>query len=139
MKDRSDDPSRYERTLLPRSYISLLSLPVTSPLCVEAAGNMAIPRFTSAWFVCQSFTNMSGRVYYDRKLIHCVMPNEPQRKAICPVPVKYHVISFDIFTRCCPKLIRSGRIMKQTSTHSDTHTHTHTFDVSAGLPASDSS
>ena len=24
MKDRSDDPSHYERTLLPRSYISLL-------------------------------------------------------------------------------------------------------------------
>ena len=26
MKDRSDDPSHYERTLLPRSYISLLQL-----------------------------------------------------------------------------------------------------------------
>ena len=26
MKDRSDDPSHHERTLLPRSYISLLSL-----------------------------------------------------------------------------------------------------------------
>ena len=26
MKDQSDDPSRHERTLLPRSYISLLNL-----------------------------------------------------------------------------------------------------------------
>ena len=29
MKDRSDDPSHHERTLLPRSYISLLSLKVS--------------------------------------------------------------------------------------------------------------
>ena len=30
MKDRSDDPSHHERTLLPRSYISL-------PYCIEAS------------------------------------------------------------------------------------------------------
>ena len=29
MKDRSDDPSHHERTLLPRSYISLLSPSIT--------------------------------------------------------------------------------------------------------------
>ena len=29
MKDRSDDPSHHERTLLPRSYISLLDMTVT--------------------------------------------------------------------------------------------------------------
>ena len=33
MKDRSDDPSYHERTLLPRSYISLLSLKVELRLC----------------------------------------------------------------------------------------------------------
>ena len=31
MKDRSDDPSHHERTLLPRSYISLLMMIVIMP------------------------------------------------------------------------------------------------------------
>ena len=34
MKDRSDDPSRHERTLLPRSYISLLHVGVRAHACV---------------------------------------------------------------------------------------------------------
>ena len=34
MKDRSDDPSHHERTLLPRSYISLLSIVQCVCVCV---------------------------------------------------------------------------------------------------------
>ena len=42
MKDRSDDSSHHERTLLPRSYILLLSLS-ESPMC-----------WTSRAYICQS-------------------------------------------------------------------------------------
>ena len=35
MKDRTDDPSHHERTLLPRSYISLLSLRSRLPIFIS--------------------------------------------------------------------------------------------------------
>ena len=38
MKDRSDDPSHHERTLLPRSYISLLLFPLVSCCRVLQSG-----------------------------------------------------------------------------------------------------
>ena len=38
MKDRSDDPSHHERTLLPRSYISLLSIVQCVCVCVCVGG-----------------------------------------------------------------------------------------------------
>ena len=34
MKDRSDDPSHHERTLLPRSYISLLVVVITTIIMI---------------------------------------------------------------------------------------------------------
>ena len=46
MKDRSDDPSHHERTLLPQSYISLLAglmpIDIISVMCTEA--NLSIHR-----------------------------------------------------------------------------------------------
>ena len=35
MKDRSDDPSHHERTLLPRNYISLLRKPILLQICIK--------------------------------------------------------------------------------------------------------
>ena len=40
MKDRSDDPSHHERTLLPRSYISLLSIQYQSDFNILAGSEM---------------------------------------------------------------------------------------------------
>ena len=41
MKDRSDDPPRHERTLLPRSYISLLGF-LDPPLTTTTTANFTI-------------------------------------------------------------------------------------------------
>ena len=40
MKDQSDDPSHHERTLLPQSYISLLTEIVYAPLMGGVTGNL---------------------------------------------------------------------------------------------------
>ena len=61
MKDRSDDPSHHERTLLPRSYLSLLVLmmswillmvsyvvTVTGLLRLGSSSRLSLPRLNSA-------------------------------------------------------------------------------------------
>ena len=75
MKDRSDDPSHHERTLLPRSYISLLIF-LECTISRETLEMFAmIQYFCSAKYSCGC-----GGVGY----------------TYCNLPVKHSVVSFPI-------------------------------------------
>ena len=73
MKDRSDDPSHHERTLLPRSYLSLLVLmmswillmvsyvvTVTGLLRLGSSSRLSLPRLNSASYF---FTMLYERAF----------------------------------------------------------------------------
>ena len=62
MKDRSDDPSHHERTLLPRSYIWLL--PLNQAACISTFKNQAacISTFKNQAARISTFKNQAARI-----------------------------------------------------------------------------
>ena len=90
MKDRSDDPSHHERTLLPRSYISLFALVVTlTNVCIlvlsavsssfRVSSNKNIYRISVTAVLYRSrhkrwFSRVATVHYNGVSLVHCHCP-----------------------------------------------------------------
>ena len=62
MKDRSDDPSHHERTLLPQSYISLLKHKSTKQTLVITLAKVCSASILCWMFVLRASPNSSSRV-----------------------------------------------------------------------------
>ena len=95
MKDRSDDPPHHERTLLPRSYISLLFFKPTPRKCYYSVCVSLTKTFLS--FVCLQCKKAVAGVTHLLHICPMVLCTVPPP---CDVPLETHHMRFGDLT--CP-------------------------------------